>query len=66
MEFFGKNFYEKHRNKTRELTFDNCLAKNGNFNSIDDFHADFLPLTVNLWMRLHCAFLYAKNRKKLI
>jgi hypothetical protein len=60
VDFFGKNFYNSHRNEIRKLTINDCY--NGNsFKSMDDFRAVNLPFSMVTWMALRSAIILAKK-----
>ena len=60
-DFFGRDFYARHVNTIRELTFNNCFVGR-RVKSIGELHEDGLPVPPVLWFRLQAALLYAKAR----
>jgi hypothetical protein len=58
--FFGRNFYNLHKDRIRSLTYDNCIVGNS-FKSVNIFAADGLPFTLNMWMRLQNIILSVKH-----
>jgi hypothetical protein len=59
--FFGKTFYNDHRDEIRRLTLNDCFA-NGAFKSMAEFHDMSLPFTTSTWMALRSAIILAKKR----
>jgi hypothetical protein len=60
IEFFGKQFYNRHRNEIRKLTINDCF--NGPvFKTLDEFRAMNLPFNINTWMSLRSAIILAKK-----
>jgi hypothetical protein len=60
IEFFGKKFYNDHRDEIRKLTISGCL--NGNsFKTLEEFRSMNLPLSLSTWMSLRSAVLLAKK-----
>jgi hypothetical protein len=60
IEFFGRQFYDRHRNEIRKLTINDCF--NGPvFKTIDEFRAMDLPFNINTWMSLRSAIFLAKK-----
>ncbi len=60
VEFFGRDFYNHHKVKIRELTLLDCLVQN-NFKSIEAFATSGLPVNHNLWWRLRAVYSMAKK-----
>ncbi len=60
IEFFGKQFYNRHRNEIRKLTINDCFNGPG-FKTLDEFRAMNLPFNINTWMSLRSAVILAKK-----
>jgi hypothetical protein len=58
--FFGKEFYELHKNALRRLSINNCMI-DGRFRSIEEFRDINIPLSIKTWMGLRSAVLLAKK-----
>jgi hypothetical protein len=60
IDFFGKKFYNSHRDEVRKLTINNCFSGNS-FKSLDEFRGMNLPFSMNTWMSLRSAVILAKK-----
>jgi hypothetical protein len=60
IEFFGKSFYNNHRNEIRKLTINDCYEGNI-FKSLDEFREMNLPFNTVTWMALRSAVILAKK-----
>ncbi len=61
INFFGREFYNRHCLVIRKLTINNCY-ENGNFKTLGEFHTMNLPLTVSMWVCLRSAVLLARKK----
>jgi hypothetical protein len=60
IEFFGKSFYNNHRDEIRKLTINDCYEGNI-FKSLDEFREMNLPFSTVTWMALRSAVILAKK-----
>jgi hypothetical protein len=60
IDFFGKQFYNNHRNEIRKLTINDFFSGPG-FKTPDEFRSMNLPFNMNTWMSLRSAVILAKK-----
>ncbi len=61
INFFGREFYARHRDVIRKLTINDCFEV-GNFKTLGEFHTMNLPHTVSTWVCLRSAILLARKK----
>jgi hypothetical protein len=59
--FFGQNFYNRHKNEIRKLTFENCFSNN-RIKTCREFADAGLPLTPMIWFKLCGAVSFWKTK----
>jgi hypothetical protein len=59
--FFGRDFYDIHKDSLRSLIFNNCFNNDNSFRTREEFEAIGLPLTPAVWMRLRACLLQTRN-----
>jgi hypothetical protein len=59
--FFGQNFYNRHKNEIRKLTFENCFSNN-RIKTCGEFADAGLPLTPTIWFKLCGAVSFWKTK----
>jgi hypothetical protein len=59
--FFGKQFYESHKDAIRKLTINECMIES-RFKNIDEFNDMNLPFSIKTWMGLRSAIILAKKK----
>ncbi len=58
--FFGKEFYDSHKDALRKLTTNDCMIA-GRLKNIDEFREMNLPFSIKTWMVLRSALILAKK-----